>query len=64
MIDKMYIVMWLSLAPLAIIVMMVFIEHGICGKSLLVMILFGFPQFILLSFMPLAEWYDNKSLIL
>lgn len=64
MIDKMYILLWLSLAPLAIVVMMAFIEYGVCGKSLLVMILFGFPQFILLSFMPLAEWYDKKSSIL
>lgn len=60
MIDKTYILIWLSLAPLAIIVMMVFIEHGVCGTSMLVMILLGFPQFILISFMPLAEWYDNK----
>jgi hypothetical protein len=58
--DKWFICFWLMLSPLAVLSMMVLLKDGITYQSLIISVLFGFPQFIILSLVPLAEYYDNK----
>ena len=63
-IDRWYIIFWILLSPLFVLATMGFIQNGLTCETFILSILFGAPQFIILSVVPLAEYYDNKRKVL